>query len=76
MSAGPNARVVEAVGPEGIVHVRALFLEYAISLDFGLCFQGFVAELYGLPGAYVAPRGASCWPWPGTRRRAVSACAR
>ncbi len=57
MSAGPNARVVEAVGPEGIALIRALFLEYAESLEFERCFQGFEAELDGLPGAYGAPRG-------------------
>lgn len=36
---------------------RALFLEYAKSLDFELCFQSFDAELAGLPGDYAEPEG-------------------
>jgi putative acetyltransferase len=47
----------EARTPEQIETARALFLEYAKSLDFDLCFQSFDQELAGLPGDYAAPEG-------------------
>jgi len=37
--------------------IRALFLEYAKSLDFNLCFQNFDKELRELPGEYALPHG-------------------
>ncbi|MGH9432297.1 MAG: PhzF family phenazine biosynthesis isomerase [Terriglobia bacterium] len=36
---------------------KELFLEYAQSLNFILCFQGFERELAGLPGEYAPPSG-------------------
>jgi len=47
----------DAKVPEEIPLVRALFEEYAASLDVDLCFQGFARELAELPGAYAQPSG-------------------
>lgn len=46
-----------ATTPDDLAAIRALFREYAASLDFSLCFQGFDDELAGLPGGYAPPRG-------------------
>ena len=49
--------IVEATTPPQIEQVRALFLEYAESLGFSLCFQSFDKELAELPGDYAPPDG-------------------
>jgi GNAT superfamily N-acetyltransferase len=47
----------QAHSSDQIAQARELFLEYAESLGFSLCFQGFDNELAGLPGDYAPPDG-------------------
>jgi ribosomal protein S18 acetylase RimI-like enzyme len=46
-----------AVGAGDVAACRELFQEYQRGLGVSLCFQGFDAELAGLPGDYAPPRG-------------------
>ena len=58
METGPQIELLVADTPAQMEAVRALFREYADSLDVDLCFQNFEAELAGLPGEYASPAGA------------------
>jgi ribosomal protein S18 acetylase RimI-like enzyme len=49
--------LLQATTPQHIAAVRQLFLEYAESLGFSLCFQGFDQEVASLPGDYAPPEG-------------------
>ena len=49
--------IFQAESPTQIPQARELFLEYAQSLGFSLCFQNFDQELAGLPGDYAPPEG-------------------
>jgi len=53
----PAMTIVEAKSAEQIAQARELFLEYAKSLGFSLCFQSFDTELAELPGDYAPPQG-------------------
>jgi len=50
-------RITPADSAAQVMEARALFVEYAQSLGFSLCFQGFDDELAGLPGKYAPPQG-------------------
>jgi ribosomal protein S18 acetylase RimI-like enzyme len=50
-------KIFQVQTPEQIAAVRQLFLEYANSLNFSLCFQSFDKELASLPGDYAPPSG-------------------
>lgn len=52
-----NIKIIQATGKNQIDSAKKLFLEYAESLDFELCFQNFDNELAGLPGDYSPPEG-------------------
>lgn len=54
----PAIELLQARLPEQIAAVRQLMREYAAELSVDLCFQGFEAELAGLPGDYAEPLGA------------------
>ena len=62
-SVSPTSSVVksfslaQAETPAQIAQARELFLEYAQSLGFSLCFQNFDKELAELPGDYAPPDG-------------------
>jgi ribosomal protein S18 acetylase RimI-like enzyme len=53
----PRLTLNQVQSPAQIAQARELFLEYADSLGFSLCFQFFEQELAGLPGDYAPPDG-------------------
>jgi GNAT superfamily N-acetyltransferase len=53
----PDIRLAAPQGPAAWDAAREILREYAASLSIDLCFQGFEAELAGLPGDYASPHG-------------------
>ena len=49
--------------PHEIEAARAIFRDYAASLDVDLGFQNFDEELAKLPGEYAEPGARCCWHW-------------
>ena len=56
MTADTSIQAAET--PADLAAAKALFLEYAESMDFDLCFQDFEGEMAAFPGGYAAPSGA------------------
>ena len=50
-------KLTQGESPAQVAQARELFMEYAQSLGFSLCFQNFDKELAGLPGDYAPPEG-------------------
>ena len=55
--ASPDIQLITPESPADWQDVRIILLEYAASLPVSLDFQGFDAELAGLPGVYAPPGG-------------------
>jgi putative acetyltransferase len=53
----PDVTLDAVTDPNGLAHVRSLFIEYAEWLNVDLCFQDFDAELESFPGHYAPPEG-------------------
>jgi ribosomal protein S18 acetylase RimI-like enzyme len=52
-----GAQIVAAESPERLAQLRGLFVEYAESLSYHICFESFQKELDQLPGVYGPPDG-------------------
>ncbi len=57
MSSADQILVTPVETPEDLDTVRSLFRAYVNWLDIDLSYQGFEAELAGMPGKYAPPRG-------------------
>jgi ribosomal protein S18 acetylase RimI-like enzyme len=56
-AAAPAFTIAPARSAEDIAVATSLFRAYAASLDVDLAYQGFEAEMAGMPGPYAPPLG-------------------
>lgn len=59
----PAIELRRPAGDDELAQAATVFRDYADSLGIDLCFQGFDAELAGLPGEYAAPTGELLLAW-------------
>ena len=57
MKTSNEIQIAQVASSRELQAIRALFLEYASSLEISLCFQNFEEELATLPGKYAPPQG-------------------
>lgn len=55
----PIVSIAPVSGPEDLAAAKRLFVAYAQSLDFSLCFQGFDEELDSMPGKYAPEKSGA-----------------
>lgn len=55
----PIVIIAPVEGPQDLAAAKQLFLAYARSLDFSLCFQGFDEELAAMPGKYAPEKAGA-----------------
>lgn len=68
-----DVTILPATGESHLSAARQLFLEYAQSLGFSLCFQSFDQELASLPGKYAPPEGRLLLAYVGDERAGCGA---
>lgn len=57
-TADPVVELTLAEGGDDLAFVKTLFVEYAETLDYQICFDAFDRELENLPAPYAPPGGA------------------
>lgn len=67
----PVIEYLEVVKAAHLSDIMELFLEYAESLGFDLCFQHFGEELAELPGEYAPPQGRLLLALCGKKKRSA-----